>query len=241
MTAIDAPDSVAIFGWSQEPIIRIYGASMFASSRSARDWNIKNLKRMSDTLRMRIIDAECDKPGLRVNDLWLIGEVDGYHVKIPATVAFQTVTFIDMPSWGWGYLRTPGGGYEKGMVQESCAESKCVWRVRSAQSFRDSVAAAAATKAAAEEKAALNAARARAAAIRAKGWSRKITDDVIGERVAVGMTAEMVRLSWGDPQKVNTTLTASGRSEQWVYRGSYVYLRNGIVTAIQESRAKPRY
>jgi len=52
----------------------------------------------------------------------------------------------------------------------------------------------------------------------------------------IGMTSSEVRSStWGKPTKVNKTTTASSVSEQWVYSSSkYVYLKDGIVTAIQE-------
>lgn len=53
--------------------------------------------------------------------------------------------------------------------------------------------------------------------------------------IAVGMTAKQVLAScWGRPEHVNRTTTAHGTHEQWVYHTSnYVYLDNGIVTAIQ--------
>ncbi len=55
----------------------------------------------------------------------------------------------------------------------------------------------------------------------------------------IGMTADDVRNSiWGEPDKINKTTTEYGVSEQWVYKYSdgnkYVYLDDGIVTAIQE-------
>ncbi len=52
----------------------------------------------------------------------------------------------------------------------------------------------------------------------------------------IGMTADEVLAStWGEPEKINRTTTAYGVSEQWVYSGNrYVYLDDGIVTAIQE-------
>lgn len=52
----------------------------------------------------------------------------------------------------------------------------------------------------------------------------------------IGMTADEVLAStWGEPEKINRTTTVYGVSEQWVYSGNrYVYLDNGIVTAIQE-------
>ena len=53
---------------------------------------------------------------------------------------------------------------------------------------------------------------------------------------AIGMTAEEVRNStWGEPKDINKTTFAWGTSEQWVYPNyKYIYLDNGIVTAIQE-------
>lgn len=52
----------------------------------------------------------------------------------------------------------------------------------------------------------------------------------------IGMTAVQVRAScWGKPDRVNDTLTARGENSQWVYRGGYVYLTDGVVTAIQTS------
>ena len=50
------------------------------------------------------------------------------------------------------------------------------------------------------------------------------------------MTAEEVRNStWGEPQKINTTITANHTTEQWCYSNyRYVYLENGIVTSIQK-------
>jgi hypothetical protein len=53
--------------------------------------------------------------------------------------------------------------------------------------------------------------------------------------VRVGMTAEQVQAScWGKPRRVNRTITATRNSEQWVYSGNqYLYLDNGVVTAIQ--------
>ena len=54
----------------------------------------------------------------------------------------------------------------------------------------------------------------------------------------IGMTAEEVeQTSWGKPDKINTTETVYGIHEQWVYeKYGYVYLDDGIVTAIQTSK-----
>jgi hypothetical protein len=54
-------------------------------------------------------------------------------------------------------------------------------------------------------------------------------------KIAVGMTADQVRLSWGKPRSINSTIVASGMREQWVYGGDYVYLDDGIVRSMQSS------
>lgn len=52
-------------------------------------------------------------------------------------------------------------------------------------------------------------------------------------RVWVGMTQAQLLKSVGKPEKVNRTVTASGKSEQWIYHGNYVYVVDGVVTAYQ--------
>ncbi|QAA34088.1 ankyrin repeat domain-containing protein [Clostridium manihotivorum] len=56
------------------------------------------------------------------------------------------------------------------------------------------------------------------------------------EEPRIGMSAEEVeKSSWGKPKSVNRTTTKLGTKEQWVYSGDcYIYLENGIVTAIQD-------
>jgi len=56
---------------------------------------------------------------------------------------------------------------------------------------------------------------------------------VLEGKVWIGASAEAVEAAWGRPRDINSTTTAAGRTEQWVYSGNYVYLENGIVTAIQ--------
>ena len=57
--------------------------------------------------------------------------------------------------------------------------------------------------------------------------------------VYIGMTEDQLwRSMWGKPTSINRTVTANNIREQWVYRGGkqegYIYLTNGVVTAIQE-------
>lgn len=48
-----------------------------------------------------------------------------------------------------------------------------------------------------------------------------------------GMTAQEVRLSWGNPKDINVSEGIWGVHEQWVYDDEYVYFENGRVSAIQ--------
>lgn len=59
------------------------------------------------------------------------------------------------------------------------------------------------------------------------------------EEPYIGMTAEQVlKSTWGKPSEINKTTTQYCVYEQWVYHGyrknQYIYLEDGIVTAIQE-------
>jgi hypothetical protein len=63
-------------------------------------------------------------------------------------------------------------------------------------------------------------------------------DDIPPEKSdpQIGMTEqEVIYSKWGLPKHVNKTTSAYGLSEQWVYDNyKYIYLENGIVTAIQD-------
>lgn len=69
-----------------------------------------------------------------------------------------------------------------------------------------------------------------------KVWDSKLRDG--GGTVRIGMTEAQVLRAWGKPEKINTTITAGGRSQQWVYGygvGSrqYLYMENGTLRTIQ--------
>jgi hypothetical protein len=55
-----------------------------------------------------------------------------------------------------------------------------------------------------------------------------------GDGVSIGMQKdEVLASSWGKPQKINRTRTASGIREQWVYRGGFLYFERDTLVAIQ--------
>jgi len=41
---------------------------------------------------------------------------------------------------------------------------------------------------------------------------------ILEHEIRIGMSKDEVRKSWGEPSTINTTTTAEGRREQWVYR-----------------------
>lgn len=59
-------------------------------------------------------------------------------------------------------------------------------------------------------------------------------------KVQLGMTAEQVVISWGEPRAVNKTMSGWGTSEQWIYgdpiyNAHYLYFDDGRLTSIQTS------
>jgi len=60
-----------------------------------------------------------------------------------------------------------------------------------------------------------------------------IWNTILLGKVKIGMTKEMCKLSWGEPQKINETITSKSKSEQWVYSDNYLYFANNKVIAIQ--------
>lgn len=54
-------------------------------------------------------------------------------------------------------------------------------------------------------------------------------------RIRIGMSKDACKLSWGEPDDINTSRGRWGVHEQWVYsRNRYVYFENGKLSAIQD-------
>jgi len=64
---------------------------------------------------------------------------------------------------------------------------------------------------------------------RARKWDPQIWALVENGQVAAGMTAEEVRMSWGEPDKI--TRTATG--EHWAYPAGTLIFKNGVMTGMQ--------
>lgn len=68
------------------------------------------------------------------------------------------------------------------------------------------------------------------------GWSIDDCVTVASKKIRIGMTADQVRAAWGKPDKINSTTSAFGDTQQWVYGESYVYVDNGVLRSIQQSK-----
>lgn len=68
-------------------------------------------------------------------------------------------------------------------------------------------------------------------------WQNRVNTAIASSKILVGMTASQAQTSWGAPTSINKSISATGASEQWVYRreggrDQYVYVGNGFVTAV---------
>jgi len=82
--------------------------------------------------------------------------------------------------------------------------------------------------------------KSRQESIRGMGLNEHVAQLIVDGKVAPGMNQEMVRLAWGEPERVNRSIFASGTTEQWVYerekfKAQYVHFRDGIVSSVSTS------
>ena len=61
----------------------------------------------------------------------------------------------------------------------------------------------------------------------------------MGGTISIGMDAETVLVSWGQPNDINKLIIPQGTSEQWIYGSgiknrNYVHLTNGVVTSMAD-------
>lgn len=67
-----------------------------------------------------------------------------------------------------------------------------------------------------------------------KSWSQNIVKLIHERKIIIGMNDLQAQASWGKPDSINRTVTSHGVTKQWVYgSGTYIYLSNNLVTAIQ--------
>jgi hypothetical protein len=49
---------------------------------------------------------------------------------------------------------------------------------------------------------------------------------LIAGKIWKGMSSEMVRDSWGKPQKINRVIGNNIIREEWIYKNSWLYIEN---------------
>lgn len=64
----------------------------------------------------------------------------------------------------------------------------------------------------------------------------RFTELIQQHRLAVGMTADQVRESIGEPSRINRTVGRKSISEEWVYGETHLYLDDGVLRSFQGSR-----
>jgi len=69
--------------------------------------------------------------------------------------------------------------------------------------------------------------------ISSKSWSKEMKQLIKDGKIKIGMTQEMVLLSWGQPKDVNKMVGEWGVHEQWVYGTNYLYFENGVLSSYQ--------
>jgi len=70
-------------------------------------------------------------------------------------------------------------------------------------------------------------------------WENSDCNTIADNKIRVGMTTDQVETAWGKPYKINTTITGTSQSDQWVMNkngDTYIYFDNGILTSIQQSK-----
>lgn len=65
-------------------------------------------------------------------------------------------------------------------------------------------------------------------------YGQKDATRILEKKIWIGMTKDMLKLSWGSPDDINRTVTSYTVHEQWVYGDVYVYVEDGIVTSWQD-------
>ena len=90
----------------------------------------------------------------------------------------------------------------------------------------------------AEEQKKKEAVKAWIAKINALPDSEHIKSLVKERKICIGMSADAVLLSWGQPDKKNSSIGSWGRHEQWIYnhgdyKADYLYFDNGILNSYQ--------
>lgn len=67
-----------------------------------------------------------------------------------------------------------------------------------------------------------------------KRFGKSNAEKILSGKVWVGMTKEMVKESWGNPEETHKIITSGKINEQWIYNETYLYFDNNVLTTIQD-------
>jgi hypothetical protein len=84
------------------------------------------------------------------------------------------------------------------------------------------------------QKAQNNAINKRRADLTKKYGSQEIAEKIMAKKIWLGMTSAMALESWGKPSDINRSVGSWGVHEQWVYRDTYLYFEDGVLTSWQD-------
>lgn len=220
------PDSIAVVAdtlrsqpmletWQAGPFGPRWGLAVFYHERRSP----------SDTLRARVLAVSCDEE--------LLAQVGSYVFSIMRS-ALRAPHHFPLQSYSQeaSVFVLRRGTLIPAVLVEANGRRGVIDQSTFLDSIaRDSVADARATRDAAARREA-----ARVARIRAKGFPPAISNALVARRLTIGMTAEMVRLAWGEPTAIAETVTAAGKTERWVYGYRSATLVNGKVTEFSTVR-----
>jgi hypothetical protein len=61
-------------------------------------------------------------------------------------------------------------------------------------------------------------------------YGSRMGDRIFEGKIWKGMTAEMVKDSWGSPRKINRIISGTGVREEWQYHDTWLYIQDDILT-----------
>ena len=70
----------------------------------------------------------------------------------------------------------------------------------------------------------------------AKRYGRKVGNRIINKQIWKGMTENMLRDSWGKPDRINKNIEKWGRFTQWLYGKIEFFFRDGKLTGWEEKK-----
>jgi len=225
-------------------------ASVWIETADGASWaSLAPAKLRPDTLPLRVLNLDCRSVFSQPFAVVLGG--DGFFLKVTAAALLREGSSITELETAPVLIRGKAGAREPAKLVMTLCDT-CAYRITTDQPRFDSLSqrfALTRARVEAERRTARSSGQLQAAAaqqelqdaeerrvvrVRARKWPPAVTTAVLARKIAFGMTREQVRLSWGEPEDINRTVTPGRVREQWVYGEQLVYFVNGVVTAWQD-------